>query len=235
MKVCKFCGQLINDDAIYCPYCGIRVARVEKNTKPSRRGNKILFVFAAIAILVISVLIYRYYATSRIELVPDEVIFEKSGGEAQVTVDYDGFTWRVDKSPVWLNVEPHDHLLYLEALPNNSHQDREDTVTVTSGSHSARLIVRQLGKATYLGIASLRDSVKGEGDTLNLTYFSDGITPTLSLPDFCHELSRGSRGFTILIRPNTSGKTRHGVVTLSEDTCSTIGRFSQPAMENIEP
>lgn len=235
MIICEHCGQIIGDDEHYCPHCGMRVDSARVVPVHQARRKMVWFIFPALLALIFSTLLYRFYSTSRLEIAPTHIKFFKYGGEDIIEIDYDGFTWKVDKSPKWLELNTHDRRLLITALPNLTGQTRRDSIVVSSGSHHATAYVSQLGAATFLRLTQSTDTAYAVGDTISITYDSDGLAPVLTLPDYCHEISRSNDEIFIAISPNDSDRMRRARIILTEDTCSASAMFIQPKAPPTTP
>lgn len=231
MRACPFCGQLIEAQLKYCPHCGTRVNSGRIIPVKQARRKIIWFIIPTLIILLLSTLIYRFYSTSRLLISPTNIEFFKYGGEDIVEINYDGFTWRVDKSPSWLELTTHDRRLLITATPNLTGKLRRDSIIISSGSLRAVAHVKQLATATFLRLSQSSDSAAAIGDTISIVYESDGLAPVLTLPDYCHEVNRYNDEIFIAVSPNNTDRNRKIKIILNDDTCSANATFIQPYLE----
>lgn len=235
MIICEHCGQIIEDGVNYCPNCGMRVDSGRVVPVHQARKKMVWFIFPAILALIFSTLLYRFYSTSRLEIAPTHIKFFKYGGEDIIEIDYDGFTWKVDKSPKWLELNTHDRRLLINALPNLTGHTRRDSIVISSGSLHATAFVTQLGTSTFMRLTQSADTVAAAGDTISVTFDCDGVAPVLTLPDYCHEIKRSDDEIFIAIGPNDTDKLRRARIVLTEDSCFATANFIQEPMPPAPP
>lgn len=235
MKECPHCCSIIDDDLRYCPKCGIRVNQtIHVKTSAKKRGAIIIGSVLFLLSLLIGIGIYRFFATTYLDVDQNRLSFVKSGGTVKIPIDYDGYTWGVSHAPDWLNALPHGDTLYVDAAPNLSGENRQDSVVIRSGTYKVAIPVSQNIKAGYIEVLNPKMTVEGAGQAFQIDYLTDGAAPQIILPEYCHVNSLSPGKIMLTIDRNDTGKMRTTRIQLIEDDITGDIEIAQPSDTIIE-
>lgn len=235
MKECPHCGSIIEDELKYCPHCGILVNKtIHVKSMAKKRGAMIIGCVALLFGLVIAIGIYRFFATTYLEVNQSNLSFVKSGGTVKIPIDYDGYTWSVSHTPEWVNALPHGDTLYVEVAPNILGEVRNDSVVIRSGTFKVSVPVNQNVKADYIEVLNPKLTALGSGQAFQIDYLTDGASPQITMPEYCHVNSLSPGKIMLSIDPNDSGKQRTAKIRLIEDDVNGLVVIEQPADTTFE-
>lgn len=198
-------------------------------TSAKKRGAIIISSLVVIIGLIIGIGIYRFFATTYLTVDQSRLSFVKSGGAVKLPIDYDGYTWGVNHAPEWVNALPHGDTLYVEVDPNLLGEVRNDSVVIRSGTFKASIPVSQNVTASFIEVLTPKMTVAGSGQAFQIDYLTDGASPQIILPEYCHVNSLSPGKITLSIDPNDSGKNRTAKIQLIEDDASGTITIDQPA------
>ncbi len=235
MKECPHCGVIIDDDLKYCPKCGIRINHdIHVKTSAKKRGAIIISVVLIGLALLIGIGIYRFFATTYLDVDQNRLSFVKSGGAVKIPIDYDGYTWGVSHCPEWLNALPHGDTLYVDAAPNLTGEERSDSVVIRSGTFKVSIPVTQNIKAGYIEVLNAKMTAEGAGQAFQIDYLTDGAAPQIILPEYCHVNSLSPGKIMLTIDRNDTGKPRTARIQLIEDEVNGNVVIEQPSDTTLE-
>ena len=230
MKECPHCGAVIDDILRYCPHCGIRIDHTIPVKSSARKRSAILIAMAVVIILSFAgLIIYRFFATTHLSIDRTALSFVKSGGVMKLPIDYDGYTWSVSHSPEWADVLPHGDTLYVEVSPNIHGETRDDSIVIRSGTFKASVPVTQNNKATFIEILNNNIDASPAGQAFQIDYLTDGASPQVILPEFCHVNSQSAGKIMLSIDPNNTGHARVAKNKLIEDDSKSSLAINQPS------
>lgn len=229
MKYCENCKTTYSDSVNFCTECGKALVHapdsnqsgVEDNPPKNKNGKKRsiwrLILITIVVLLVGFFLLINYVinAATYLQVEPDTLIADKCGGEIVVDIDYDGYVWTINHIPDWVEVEEFKQNFSVKVSSNLTGYNREGSITVQSGDFLAKVIIQQMGQATYIkpSETSLHFDAGGGLETIGID--TDGCDYTVEYPDF---LSVAIDDGDINIRAyGNSDEYRSGYVTISED------------------
>ncbi|MBD5245437.1 MAG: hypothetical protein HDS58_00920 [Barnesiella sp.] len=236
MKECPHCGAIIDDELRYCPKCGIRIDQsIHVKTSAKKRGAIIIISVVLFLALVIGIGIYRFFATTYLDVEQSSLSFVKSGGTMKIPIDYDGYTWGVSHAPEWVNALPHGDTLYVDVAPNLSGETRADSIVIRSGTFKVDIPVSQNNAAGYIEVLTPKMSAAGSGQALQIDYLTDGAAPQIILPEYCHVNTLAPGKIMVSIDKNDTGKKRTAKIQLIEDGANCNVVIEQPTDTITEP
>lgn len=240
MKLCKNCNCQYPDNTNFCTRCGqplsviVETETVEIKPEPQsapqpqpqqappkkKKGKKILKrILIALAIIAVGAALWMSHlmnAATYMILNSDGEVFAKSGGQASIGIDYDGYAWEISYCPSWIDINEYNNRFTINCAPNRSGRDREDHITVKSGKLTCRLPVGQFGEAQELELSESNLTCDKDGGSIYVSISTDGLGPDLSYPKFCQIEGLTPSGFTLKI-PANSEYSRSGTIEATED------------------
>lgn len=218
MKECPHCGAVIDDELRYCPKCGIRIDHASYvRTTAKKRGAIAIGSVSLVVILLISIGIYRFFATTYLNVDQNRLSFVKSGGTVKLPIDYDGYTWGISHAPEWVKAFPHADTLFVEVAPNLLGAERNDSIVLRSGTFKVSIPVSQNDNAAYIEILNPNMTASAAGQAFQVDYLTDGAAPQIILPEYCHVTDLSPGKIMLSIDPNDTGKKRTARIHLLED------------------
>ncbi|MBR5106292.1 MAG: hypothetical protein IKU93_07670 [Alistipes sp.] len=239
MKRCENCKKTFADTVNFCTDCGQplvsvpdapQAAAAVNATQPAPKKKrsiwKILLITVAVIVVGFFALVnHLMNAATYLRVEPNLLVAAKSGGEAFVDIDYDGYVWTINHIPDWVDVEEYEDSFKVYVGPNFTGYDREGSITVQSGDFLAQVLIQQNGKATYIKTSeSSLHFVKDGGEAI-VQVDTDGCDYTVEYPDYL-TVSIDDDTFTVTA-PRNTGVYRSGKLTVYEDNVKTRINFTQ--------
>lgn len=227
MKECKKCHTQYDDMMSFCTKCGTALPTSDGSSTPTpmppvtpvkKKGGCLKKIIIGVVVLIIAVFMLFHYllnAATYLRLEPAEVVAPKAGGECDVDIDYDGYTWTINHTPDWVIIAEYDTKFSIRLAPNTTGNMREGSITVQSGKHNAQMSVKQLGVATTIRLGTTSMKFPKEGGELTTELTTDGCNLIQQKPDWI-TVSRDDDNLIINCSSN-SGNYRYGTVTIKED------------------
>jgi len=240
MKHCNICNTDFPDNLSFCTNCGSKLVDKPNNldtsnsgtasesdsshakppVKPKKKVGKIIRrVLIGIVVIVVALFLWGSHlinSTTYLTFNSQGALFAKSGGEAEVSIDYDGYVWEVNYKPSWVEIDEYDSSFRIRCNPNQTGQDREDHITIKSGKIVQALPVGQYGSTQYIRLSESDVSSDMYGESIHVSIETDGSDPEISYPEFCSIEDKTPEGFTLVVKENDD-YSRSGIVSVEED------------------
>lgn len=147
--------------------------------------------------------------------VDHNIALPATSGTDSITVDADG-EWEAETQAQWIELLPTKDRLVIAYQPNETGQDRLDTISIVSGDIQSKIVVRQRGMATYLRTSKNSVTLPMKGGKTTVKVDCDGNNIEVSCLEFPVTLHDGV--LTITAASNDGGGLL-GEVSLKCDTC----------------
>lgn len=198
MKYCPKCKREFDDAINFCTSCGVplvakpkaapekkrapqpaRPAKepAERQEHPRKKGSfRKWFLICVAVVIVAAVCGYYYYMNAAIylNLYPEKVELSNKGEETYIKVEYNGYVWEFVDVPDFVTVEKYDKSFMLKVDANTDGVVRKGTITVKSGSLTAKMRVIQQKLASYLRTSTNALFFSEEGGTQMVHIDTDG-------------------------------------------------------------
>lgn len=229
MKYCENCKKTYSDSVNFCTECGRALVHAPETNQhsvetnpPRKKSGKKRSIWRYILITIVILLVgffalanYVINAATYLQVEPDTLIADKCGGETVVDIDYDGFVWTINHAPDWVEVEEFKQSFSVKVSSNLTGYNREGSITVQSGDFLAKVIIQQMGQATYIKASQTSLHFDADGGLETIGIDTDGCNYTVEYPDFL-SVTTGDDNIEIGAYSNTD-EYRSGYVTILED------------------
>lgn len=228
MKKCRVCGYENDDDAKMCISCGTPLEQSsDEDLRGGHKGDKnrrprpfyANWVFWLI-VVVAGAGIAFYLATKKKEatylnLSANQVLMPRTASQYDVEVDTDG-DWDLTHQSDWIETSSNGNKIHIECTENETGQNRQGWITITSGQSHVTISVVQSGFASFLKVDHESLAVEKSGGTFTVHVSTDGKGFHVQYPDYC-EVTTGSGTFTITF-PANENYARTGAINVSSDS-----------------
>lgn len=241
MKECPICHAVYNDNLNFCVKDGhqlknVSTSHIEISTPdnnqgghlPKKKGCLKKILVGGIIVVIGLIVFYNYLinAATYLRTEPNEIHVSKSGGSCKVDIDYDGYIWKVNHQPDWVDVEEFDNEFMLSVVPNQTGQIREGSITIQSGKLLSQVLVKQNAYATRIKTSENTIKFRRRGEGRDITIESDGCGWDAEYPDWLTITKESETELNIACSYN-DGEYRTGTITVKEDNVRATISVSQ--------
>lgn len=234
MKKCNKCGFENEDDATFCVGCGEEIVNIVNrhpaNQHNSNKNGSSIFSnwgFWIVLLIIIGGIVYyinKPNPATYIQASAKEKPFLRTGGSYDMDIDTDG-EWEISYCSDWIKAEPIDKGLRITCSVNNSGENRNGWITLSSGKAHVRIDVYQNGFASYIKIDKTQLHVEKTGGSYTVKVITDGMDYTVSYPEYC-TIFKNPGYFRITI-PDNNNYSRTGIINVTSDNQITTLTFMQ--------
>ena len=174
---------------------------------------------------------------------PAELIFEANETSKNQSVDIttNASGWNHDNPVSWLTISKSGNSLTVRpASINESESPRETSITITAGSASEKIHVKQNGKTQHTLTVSVTSLAFGATETINKSVTVTTNAPSWDANPSVSWLAYTKSGNTLIIRTTTQNTTlsnRSGTITVKAGTAPertiTVTQYAQPIYTNV--
>jgi hypothetical protein len=243
MKRCENCKKNYSDAVNFCTECGRILITVPDSGKYETVDNismrnrkkrplwKIVLITLGVLFAIFCFLLNSVMdAATYLRVEPSMLVADKSGGEINVNIDYDGYVWTINHFPDWVEIEEYEQSFSVKAANNMSGRNREGSITVQSGDFLAQVVIQQRGQATFIKPSQYSIHFDEDGGTETITIETDGCNSKVDFPDFLLVTSCDNNIRIKALR--NSSEYRSGYVTIKEDNITTRIHITQGGLCN---
>jgi hypothetical protein len=141
--------------------------------------------------------------------------FLSSGGDERVNVNTNAKTYSVGGATSWCKVKEHEGYFVVSCDENSTFTERTVVLTVTAGSLTERINVRQEGKTVTLTVSKekLSFSSSGGGEKISVSTNQNTFSPS-DYPSWC-TVKKNTGYFDITCSPNSGNEKRTGFIIVT--------------------
>src|SRR5574344_2710080 len=234
MKKCNKCGFENEDDATFCASCGEEIVSTTNhqsvNQHNSNKKDSSIFSnwgFWIVILVIIGGIVYfinKPNPATYIQASAKEKPFLRTGGSYDMDIDTDG-EWEISYCSDWIKAEPIEKGLRITCSVNNSGDNRNGWITLSSGKAHVRIDVYQNGFASYVKTDKSHIDVEKDGGTYTILVRQDGADYDIIYPNYC-TVNKSAASFNITIPENT-GYDRNDNIIVRSDQIDANLTFSQ--------
>lgn len=234
MKKCNKCGFENEDDATFCASCGEEIVSTTNhqpvNQHNSNKKDSSIFSnwgFWIVILVIIGGIVYfinKPNPATYIQASAKEKPFLRTGGSYDMDIDTDG-EWEISYCSDWIKAEPIEKGLRITCSVNNSGDNRNGWITLSSGKAHVRIDVYQNGFASYIKIDKSQLHVEKTGGSYTVKVMTDGMDYTVSYPEYCTIFKE--LGYFRITIPDNNNYSRTGMINVTSDNQITTLSFMQ--------
>lgn len=237
---CNNCGTLNEDNASFCTSCGRKLdagihtydpaVKPEKKITADKNTSKPIYAkwgfWAVIVAIIIGVvfMVNKPNPASYIQASSKQEPFLRTGGTYDMDIDTDG-DWEISFCSDWIKAVPTEKGLRITCSVNDTGENRNGWITLSSGKTHVRIDVLQNGFASFLKTDKSHIDVGKAGGTYTFFVRTDGSNYDVLYPNYC-SVDKNAASFSITIPENT-GYDRSDNIIVKADQQELNLTFSQ--------